>query len=55
MEHLTFENNTVQFTVTTALWTLDVIAVIDGDNLSGQESWDGGEEIHNITGKKRTT
>ncbi|NTU51013.1 MAG: hypothetical protein HGA94_01040 [Candidatus Aminicenantes bacterium] len=55
MTDLTFENNTVQFTVTSALWTLGVTAVIDGDNLSGQESWDWGEEIHNITGKKRTT
>lgn len=54
MTDLTFENNTVQFTVTSALWTLGVTAVIDGDSLSGQESWDWGEEIHNITGKKRT-
>jgi len=41
--------------VTSALWTLDVTAVIDGDSLSSQESWDWGEEIHDITGKKRTT
>jgi hypothetical protein len=51
MEDLTFENNTVKFTVTVNTMTLDYSAVIDGDNLSGQVSLQYGEA--DITGKKR--
>jgi hypothetical protein len=51
MEDLTFENNTVKFTVTVNTMTLDYTAVIDGDDLSGQVSLQYGEA--GITGKKR--
>jgi len=51
MENLTFENNTVKFTVTVNTMTLDYTAVIDGDNLSGQVSLEYGQA--DITGKKR--
>jgi hypothetical protein len=51
MENLTFENNTVKFTVTVNTMTLDYTAVIDGDSLSGQVSLQYGEA--DITGKKR--
>lgn len=51
MDDLTFENNTVKFTVTVNTMTLDYTAVIDGDNLSGQVSLQYGEA--DITGKKR--
>jgi len=51
MEDLTFENNTVKFTVTVNTMTLDYTAVIDGDNLSGQVSLQYGQA--DITGKKR--
>jgi hypothetical protein len=53
MENLTFENNTVKFTVTVNTMTLDYTAVIDGDNLSGQVSLEYGRA--DITGKKRKT
>ena len=51
MENLTFENNTVKFTVTVNTMTLDYTAVIDGDNLSGQVSLQYGQA--DITGKKQ--
>jgi hypothetical protein len=51
MENLTFENNTVKFTVTVNTMTLDYTAVIDGDNLSGQVTLQYGQA--DITGKKR--
>jgi hypothetical protein len=51
MENLTFENNTVKFTVTVNTMTLDYTAVIDGDDLSGQVSLQYGQA--DITGKKR--
>jgi len=51
MDNLTFENNTVKFTVTVNTMTLDYTAVIDGDNLSGQVSLQYGQA--EITGKKR--
>ena len=51
MENLTFENNTVKFTVTVNTMTLDYTAVIDGDNLSGQVSLQYGQT--DITGKKQ--
>ena len=51
MESLTFENNTVKFSVTVNTMALDYTAVIDGDNLSGQVSLQYGQA--DITGKKR--
>jgi hypothetical protein len=50
MENLTFENNTVKFTVTVNTMTLDYTAVIDGESLSGQVSLEYGQA--DITGKK---
>lgn len=51
MDNLTFENNSLRFSVTVNTMTLDYTAAIDGDNLSGQVTLQYGQA--DITGKKR--
>lgn len=51
MDDLTFENNTVRFSVTVNTMTLDYTAAIDGDKLSGQVTLQYGQA--DISGQKR--
>lgn len=51
MDNLTFENNSLRFSVTVNTMTLDYTAAIDRDNLSGQVTLQYGQA--DITGKKR--
>jgi len=51
MEGLTFENNTVRFSMTVSGMELEYSAIIDGDKLTGQVTLQYGQA--DITGEKR--